>query len=301
MSVHVTSYVWKLRGLTKPAKLIMLALADMANHDGECWPGRSTLAELCECDESTVRKTLRWLEAAGHIETFQRPQVGAPNLTNVYRIKRVETGGRDASLGRQNGRGEGGVTPPEPTKSGEPSIDASRRDADASPPTRPKRKIRQATPEQAARIAELVGWFCDQHGQRPPDPIVARIGKEVKALVLSSCTDDTIRAGLAEVAKQFKTPSALAMLVNQAMNGGGRTMATPVADWSGVDEATWRAFLAAGGNPTDPRCKQTFDFWRSVGRLPTLPETRSPDEWDGAITQARHQAHQVASGEDIWR
>ena len=38
---------WRIKLDNSGLKLVLLALADMANDAGECWPSRGTLAEMC--------------------------------------------------------------------------------------------------------------------------------------------------------------------------------------------------------------------------------------------------------------
>ena len=78
------------------AKLVLIALADRANDDGECWPSIQTLAEQCECHRRTVERALAKLEDVGAIYRVNRYQEGRKQ-SNVYRItldaaeSRIET------------------------------------------------------------------------------------------------------------------------------------------------------------------------------------------------------------------
>lgn len=58
-----------------------IALAEMANGLGECWPGLATLAARIGRSERQIRTALRRLEAAGLVETTQRGQT-----SNVFRL-----------------------------------------------------------------------------------------------------------------------------------------------------------------------------------------------------------------------
>ncbi len=56
-----------------PAKAVLLVLADHANAEGRCWPGMARIVARSGFQERTVRRALRALEEAGHIEVGGRP------------------------------------------------------------------------------------------------------------------------------------------------------------------------------------------------------------------------------------
>jgi len=66
MSIAVMTKVWAM-DLPAKDKLILLALADCANDEGEAWPSIATLARKCGSDPRTIQRNLRGLEAAGFI------------------------------------------------------------------------------------------------------------------------------------------------------------------------------------------------------------------------------------------
>lgn len=75
MSVHVTSPVWKSRGLTPTQKLLLLQLADHADGDGRnAYPSVATMCAETGLSRRAVQGTLRDLESRGilKIERFQR-------------------------------------------------------------------------------------------------------------------------------------------------------------------------------------------------------------------------------------
>lgn len=69
MSVKLMALVWELE-LSTFEKLVMLALADCANDDGECWPSVATLSRKTGAAERTVQRSLRSLEQAGLLKTI---------------------------------------------------------------------------------------------------------------------------------------------------------------------------------------------------------------------------------------
>lgn len=54
-------------------KLVLLALADNANDQGECYPSLTSIASRCEVHRATVVRSIQALESAGHISRHVRP------------------------------------------------------------------------------------------------------------------------------------------------------------------------------------------------------------------------------------
>lgn len=69
MSVHYSSAVWKWPPPRDGSsiKLVLLHLADMANHEGLCWPTQARIREETGLSHSTVNRNLTWLETRGLI------------------------------------------------------------------------------------------------------------------------------------------------------------------------------------------------------------------------------------------
>lgn len=58
---------WKVGGLSKLQRLVLVRLADRANESGECWPSQANLAKECSATTRAVRDALGDLIVAGHI------------------------------------------------------------------------------------------------------------------------------------------------------------------------------------------------------------------------------------------
>jgi Helix-turn-helix domain len=71
MSVRVMTVVWQLQ-LPAYEKLLLLALADNANDEGECFPSINTLVAKSGISERVVQRKLTVLRNAGHIECHFR-------------------------------------------------------------------------------------------------------------------------------------------------------------------------------------------------------------------------------------
>jgi len=58
--------VWAVT-LPDSEKLVLLALADCANDEGDCWPSMATLARKCSKSDRTVQASIKELVAKGHL------------------------------------------------------------------------------------------------------------------------------------------------------------------------------------------------------------------------------------------
>jgi DNA-binding Lrp family transcriptional regulator len=65
------------------AKLVLIALANRANDDGECWPSLERIAQECETSTRTVIRKIEKLEKLGHIKRVRRAKEGM-KTSNLY-------------------------------------------------------------------------------------------------------------------------------------------------------------------------------------------------------------------------
>jgi hypothetical protein len=72
------------------AKLILLKLADRANDDGTCWPGRESLGLDVGISEITARAATKILEDAQLIQIERRKDAGGRDLSNLYHLLMAE-------------------------------------------------------------------------------------------------------------------------------------------------------------------------------------------------------------------
>lgn len=89
MSIKVMSEVWEHAPFVGTELLILLALADMANDDRECWPGQKHVAHKGRITIQQATSVLKNLEMQGVIEIIHRTVEGRGNISNLYRIKPV--------------------------------------------------------------------------------------------------------------------------------------------------------------------------------------------------------------------
>jgi len=81
MSVKMSSWVWEHSGAAGTDLLILLALADVADDTGVCWPSLATLAGKTKVHEATVRRRLRALRKLGLVGWDEQP--GRPNRFRI--------------------------------------------------------------------------------------------------------------------------------------------------------------------------------------------------------------------------
>jgi helix-turn-helix protein len=80
VSIKVMTAVWPLR-LSAFDKLVLLALADISDDEGQCYPSMRILTEKCGMDERTVQRSLKRLQGSGHVEREMRA-----GRSTVYRV-----------------------------------------------------------------------------------------------------------------------------------------------------------------------------------------------------------------------
>lgn len=69
MSIRIMAAVWESGPEAQGDLLVMLALADWCNDQGECWPSMAGIAEKARLsDQRSARRIVRRLEASGWIE-----------------------------------------------------------------------------------------------------------------------------------------------------------------------------------------------------------------------------------------
>ena len=79
MSIEISTLVWDHSAHSSTPLTAMLALADMANHDGHCWPSVDSLAKRCRCSERQMQRIIAELEESG--ELFVERGVGRKNVS----------------------------------------------------------------------------------------------------------------------------------------------------------------------------------------------------------------------------
>ena len=89
VSVEVLTTCWKHSRARGTDLLVLLALADIANDEGECWPSIFHLAKKCRIDERTTQRRIRSLEGLGEVVVVRcggRASRHGEVRSNRYRI-----------------------------------------------------------------------------------------------------------------------------------------------------------------------------------------------------------------------
>lgn len=74
------------RSPSTSASLVLLKIADRANDDGVCWPGRRRLGRDIDLSDETVRQCVRKLEPVGLVVVERRQDAAGRDLSNIYRL-----------------------------------------------------------------------------------------------------------------------------------------------------------------------------------------------------------------------
>jgi hypothetical protein len=141
MSIKLMTAVWDTKIGPATRRLVLLALADIANDDGEAWPSIDTLATRANCSRTTAEDSLRSLVTDGIIERESR----GFHRSNMYRINRatltpgIRGAPKTPGIPDDDPRNPGRETPENPgtepsveppVESLKPSSDAADADAD---------------------------------------------------------------------------------------------------------------------------------------------------------------------------
>lgn len=84
MSVHVSSWVWKHSRASGNDLLVMVALADIANDEGMCWPSVKFVATRCKISTDTVRRIVHRLRDDGEISIQEQRNANGHQASNIY-------------------------------------------------------------------------------------------------------------------------------------------------------------------------------------------------------------------------
>jgi hypothetical protein len=86
MSVAALSWAF---GIDLPCakKMVLVALADMSDQNGECWPSQSTLAKRCGLARETVNREIKALAKLGLIESTPRLHDTGAARSSLYKLR----------------------------------------------------------------------------------------------------------------------------------------------------------------------------------------------------------------------
>ena len=119
MSFQVMSWAVERECPTPTSKLILILLANYADEHNSCFPSRERISKLSNCDERTVRRSLKQLQDLGLIRIESRHTTEGRQTSNRYFIcldnvsSRNESGVTDLYGGGDKFDPlEGGIMPP---------------------------------------------------------------------------------------------------------------------------------------------------------------------------------------------
>ena len=86
MSTKSLRWAFEQNKLKPTERIILLVLADIANHKNECWPSYQQIAESANVSRRTVIDAIKRLEDFGLIQIELRATEYGGSNANVYRL-----------------------------------------------------------------------------------------------------------------------------------------------------------------------------------------------------------------------
>ena len=131
MSWKVTTRIWETSPQKGGALMVLLAIGDIANEQGEAWPSIATVAKRARMSERQVYKLISHLMLMGELAVASRQ---GPGHTNRYKVLCADYE----------------LTPPPPVKSS--GVDEANEPAPLNPSSPPPCRPGQGTPEPQDRV-----------------------------------------------------------------------------------------------------------------------------------------------------
>lgn len=296
MSVRTSDRVWKHSKHGGTELLMLLAIADFADDQGNAYPAVSTLAAKCRMKPRNATYILRALEASGELQICVN---GGPKGANRYRIVAgLEGVQQGAGGGVQQGAGvqpiagvQSNVTAPA-TECTPPAIHGSEPLQPIAPEPSGNRQLNVKEPSEKKRASapslSQVSRPDDVEEQVWNDYLKVRKAKKAGALTQTAIEGIAREAVKASVSLE----SALRVCCERS--------------WIGF-KADWHANTNRGPNPSAPRPQPTEPDWRreqrermqqaapyaAVGRMSQGSELFAGDDWDASRVTAKTGATDV--------
>lgn len=181
MAINVLSWAFQQPLPSPTAKLVLIALADHANAEGECWPSMGRIALLAGISERQVSRHIQVLVDRGLVEKVDRRRrngyLGSWNYRVLYQ---TPVSARD-----QSPTGHQGQLLPDASVRTEPSIEPS--EVLASSAAEKAKPTRKANP-----LFDAVVEACGLTGKNLTRSEGGRIAKSVKDLRDVGATPDEV-------------------------------------------------------------------------------------------------------------
>src|SRR6267143_272535 len=86
MSIEATTRVWKFSRARGTARVVLLAIADIADVNGYAWPSVPNVARKSIIDVSTAKRILNRLRQLGELQIWDRTTENGEHASSLYRV-----------------------------------------------------------------------------------------------------------------------------------------------------------------------------------------------------------------------
>jgi hypothetical protein len=180
MSVRITSRVWAISKHGGTELLMLLAIADFADHDGRAYPSVSTLARWCRMTDRNAVNLLAKLRDGGELE-IQRN--AGPRGTNRYRIVLADAQGVKRTSSPSTRPHLKLASPLDPEAGFTPEAHDTLKPGVAGGEVQGRKPLKPASPEPSL------------NRQEPPERVRARTSRQAKVpLPAAFAISDQVRA-----------------------------------------------------------------------------------------------------------
>jgi len=234
MAINVLSWAFQQSVPSPTAKLVLIALADHANADGECWPSMGRIAQIAGISDRQVSRHIQTLVDAGLVEKVDRRRrngyLGSWNYRVLYQTPvtardQAPTGHQGQLLGDASVRTEPSV---------EPSVVPATGVAQQTSKKRPSNPLFDAVVE-----------VCGLSGKALTRSEGGRIAKSTKDLRDVGATPDEVRARAQKYRQMWPNVSltATALAANWGKLEPDRRRKADLCKWCGQQTSRHDEFL----------------------------------------------------------
>lgn len=252
MSNKALNHVWEHSTLKGTALLLMIAIADMANDDGECYPGKARLSRKCRTTKDNIKKLLKKCEESG--ELIIQDGMGMETIngwTNRYVLTGLKVTPGNASTPVP---GDSSTPLPGNASTPKPSVKPSVKPKSAGKPAKsPKPKTPRPRNPMYDAIEKAFGYSDDN---KPTKTVESQIGMASAELIKAGYVPEQVPIIYAYCKAQTHwtgfTPRALASHAGNAIRvntkpANNRPVVTAAStDTPADDRAAIADLLAAG-------------------------------------------------------
>jgi hypothetical protein len=154
MSIEALNWAWEQPVAKAANKLVLLALADHANGDGECWPSMKRIADRSDISARHVSRAINELVDLGLVEKANRRRHGGQYRGWDYRLLIQQTPAASGH-GRPVTSGHGRPSPADTGVRSEPSENRKEEPLAAAPPERLQQKDRRPVRNRRPSLRHL--------------------------------------------------------------------------------------------------------------------------------------------------